>query len=152
MADIVKSKDSTAADPAIRHMDMGDGSHAEVVVALLINGETPSPADTLNVQTEALDDGLLAFEGACTLKTLNIASTTVAGWFLLIDAASEPGTSVIPKRVWHLDANQSQHLTFDKAISLLSGCYIAFSTAATPFTRTGGSNTAFIAAEVIPAV
>lgn len=34
MTDIIKSKDSAIADPLVRYKDMGDGTHAEVIVVV----------------------------------------------------------------------------------------------------------------------
>lgn len=149
MADIIKSPDSAIQDPPTLWKDMG-GYHAPVVAFVPVDGE--SAAESIYLAAEELTDGLLVHNGACSISSLNLATTSVGGWFLLLDISSDPGSSSVdPKRVWRLEANQSVDIGFDSPINLLAGCFIAFSTAATPFTRTAGSDTAFIAAEVVQA-
>lgn len=134
----------------IRTIQGGDGTGLGVLATAVSPNSNVNAANAPSANT-ALAGSRTLKASAGNLYGLNLGSTTVAGYFLLVNAtaAQSDGATAGLLKAWPVTTGQSLELSFDPPIRCTTGITLLFSSnTTTPFT-TALSATAFISGEFV---
>jgi hypothetical protein len=101
------------------------------------------------VVSSALETGHVIKNAAGNLYGLNVTTTTAAGFVQIFNSTTVPAAgAVTPIKAYAIPAASTLVVGFDPPMQCSTGISVAFSSAATPFTKTD-SATAFISGDAV---
>ena len=137
---------------ALRGNNKGEAyvKDTDVATALaLLAPNTTAGGGIAPVVSGSLETGKVIKASAGNLYRLNLCGTTVAGIFLVHNAASVPAAGpVTPVKAYPVGIGQAIEVEFNPPLRLGTGISVSFTSAATPFTQTD-SATAFISGDAV---
>jgi hypothetical protein len=126
-----------------------DQTTAVTTNGVVIAPVTSAAAGIVPVVSTTLETGHVIKASAGNLYGLNVATTTVAGFVQIFNSTTVPAAgAVTPIKAYYVPALSTLVIGFDPPMQCATGISVAFSSAATPFTKTD-SATAFISGDAV---